>query len=215
MPGTDLICLEPPRTQSQMRSWAFAKRVCETVDVARAYRDVYDPGEEIEHKHYIAGAKLLKDPKVAEIIQAISRPALVELGVDKAHALKRLLETIDGDLTDYARTDGSFMTLDEIRQLPIEKRRLVKKYKETYTETGGLKSREIELEPKHPALALLAQIQQWVKPGNTTIITNETIVTYIGVAQRRAQLAADAARKAAEESKSAKHLARAAGVKGE
>lgn len=213
--------LPAPLTQRQLQHWAFAKRLCETANVAEAYRDVFDPGEDLTPYSHTAGARLLKDPEVGQIVKSIAAPALVELGVSRNHALRRLLETIDSDITDYFTLDtkdddgkvirGRVMTPSEMRQLPFEKRRLIKKFTEREYADGSIK-REFELESKGDALKLLAQIEQWVQPGNTTIINNETIVTFINAARQKHQERSKAALEAAATSKTIAQLARPEGV---
>lgn len=208
-PSAALLALPAPCTQTELRNRHFAKRLCETVSVAEAYRDVFDPGESITPYHQIAGARLMKDETVLTIVKEVSLPALVEMGVERNHALKRLLETIDSDITDYASIDGKIMSLAEMRSLPFEKRRLVKKIKERFDpETGGLVNREIELEGKEGALRLLAQVQQWVQPGATVNVKNENIVNYITVANKVAEGRVKLAREEAAKSKSADQLTR-------
>lgn len=198
--------LAAPRTQTQLRTWAFAKRICETVNVAEAYRDTFDPGEQISPRHHAAGAAMLKKEEVGLIVKAIAAPALVELGVDRNHAIKRLLEAADGDVTDYYDGD-TMMSPSQMRaQLTPEKRRLIKKIKERILPTGEIQ-REIEMEGKHEALRLLAQIQQWVQPGSTTIVNNETIVTYLNIATKSAAELQKKARETAANSNSANQLA--------
>jgi len=208
-PSAALLALPPPCTQTELRHRHFAKRLCETVSVAEAYRDVFDPGEDITPYHHISGSRLMKDEAVLTIVKEVSLPALVEMGVERNHALRRLLETIDSDITDYASIDGKIMSLAEMRNLPFEKRRLVKKIKERFDpETGELVNREIELEGKEGALRLLAQIKQWVQPGATVNVKNENIVNYITVANKVAEGRVKLAREAAAKSKSAEQLSR-------
>lgn len=210
----NLPALPAPTTQTQVQHWAFAKRLCETVSVAEAYRDVYDPGEDVTQSHYLAGGRLLKDPQIGEIVRVIALPALVEIGVDKSHALTRLLQTIDADPTDYVGADGAYLAPADLRKLPLEKRRLIRRMHVGRSKDGAIFTTDIELEPKHPALQLLAQIQQWVKPGTTTVINNETIVNHIAIASKAAERLVENQRKAAIECKSAQQMRRAAGVDG-
>lgn len=206
-----MLALPPPMTETEVRQWAFAKRVCETADVGEAYRDVFQPGEAMQPWFHQRGAAMLKHEDVRKIIAHIAGPALVELGVDKTHVIRRLLETIDSDITDYIGADGLLMNGDDMRDLPHAKRRLVKKLKERYSPlTGELVSREIELEPKHPAMQLLAGIQQWIKPGGDTIVNNETIVTFMTVANRQAQVRAKELRDKASTSNSSTQITRPA-----
>ena len=215
--------LEAPTTETQVREWAFAKRVLETVDVAVAYRDVYDPGSPIEPRHHAAGANRLTKPEVGKLIQRLAAPALVAAGVERAFALRRLLQTIDGDLTDYVDDTveldkegkplpkrGSFMTLAQIKErLPPEKRRLIRKYRETLKD-GEVVKREIELEPKSQALELLARIQQMVQPTSLTMMNTETIINVITVAQSKGVKRAEALRGTLAASKTAGGMQRSA-----
>jgi hypothetical protein len=215
--------LEAPTTQTQLREWAFAKRVLETVDVGVAFRDVYDPGEAVEPRHHARGANLMTRPEVSKLIQRLAAPALIAAGVERAFALKRLIQTIDADLTDYVDDTieldeegkplpnrGSFMTLAQIKErLPPEKRRLIRKYRETLKD-GAVVKREIELEPKSQALELLARIQQLVQPNTQNVMNSETIINVITVAQNRAVKRADALRATLVDSKTVGQMQRSA-----
>jgi hypothetical protein len=208
--------LEAPETQTQLREWAFAKVVLETVDVGVAYRDVYDPGEPVTAYHHARGANLLSRPEVGKLIQRLAPPALVAAGVERGFALRRLIQTIEADITDFVdeavklddegkeiEPTGAFMSLAEIKKnLPPEKRRLIRKFRETYNaKTGVLVKREIELEPKSQALELLARIQQLVQPSNLNIMNSETIINVISVAHSKATKRADTIRATLEGSK--------------
>lgn len=217
--------LEDPTTQTQLREWAFAKTVLETVDVGVAYRDVYDPGAELKAYHHARGANMLTKPEVGKLIQRLAPPALIAAGVERAFALRRLIQTIEADLTDFVdmspvldadgkdtgKVRGGFMTLDDIRKtLPPEKRRLIRKFRESFDKEGNLVKREIELEPKHQALELLARIQQLVQPTTLTLMKSETIINVITAAQSKALKRADALRAELVSSKTAGQIQRSA-----
>lgn len=205
--------LEAPTTQTQLRDWAFAKRVLETVDVGVAWRDVYDPGVELSARHHANGANALTRPEVGKLIQRLAPPALVAAGVERAFALRRLIQTIEADLTDYIDPQTeSFMTLARMKEfLPPEKRRLVRKYRETlHPKTGAVIKREIELEPKSQALELLARVQQLVQPSSLNIMNSETIINVISVAHSKATKRADQIRATLADSKTAGQMQRSA-----
>lgn len=210
----EVLNLPAPTTQTTLRRWAFAKRLCETCNVATAYRDVFDPLEgEPTHDHYTRGNALLKDKDVAQIVRTIATPALVTLGVDKSFVLKRLIENIDVDVTDYIdNATGSFMNLDAMKEkLPLEKRRLVRKVIERFDKDGNLTKRELELHDPHKAMELLARIQQWVQPGALNVnITNETIVGFIQIAREEAEKKKATLIEASKDSAAAGQLSRAA-----
>lgn len=212
--------LSEPQTQDELRQWAFAKRVLEVVDVAAAYRDVFAPGQDVEAYHYAAGNRLLKKVEVGKLIKQLAPPALVAAGVDRDFALRRLIQTVDGDVTDYATVEvdeegnerSGFMSLAQIKKLPLEKRRLIKRYVEVFDKDGKVRRREIELEPKQPAIDLLARIQQWVQPNQLNVTNSETIINVITVAQKAAERRAAALRDAAGASRTAQQMTRSAGA---
>lgn len=194
------LALIPPKDQTTLQRWAFARRLCEVMDVAEAYRDTYEPWEEILPKHYQAGNGLLKREDVQEIVRTLVQPVLVELGVDKQYVLKKLLTTLEGDLTEYAtivvdsegKEHSRFMSLHELQKLPPDKRKLIKKFEEKNTQFGL--QRKIELRDPEAAMLLLARIQNMISDSNTTtVINNETIVMHMtlaakGVDKRRADM---------------------------
>jgi len=186
--------LPAPRTQTEMRRWAFAKRLLEVVDVGAAYRDVFNPGNNVEPRHVVAGNKLLKEEDVGKIVAYLAEPALVAAGVEREFAIKRLVAMIDGDITDFADDEGSFMDLKAMKDLPPEKRRLVRKYGERFGATGSLTSRTLELEPRIPALELMARILKLVQPVGVTV-NNNTANVFSDMTKE--QLLAEIARKMA------------------
>jgi hypothetical protein len=160
--------LREPRTETELRGMTFAEQVLLTVEVGTAYRNVFAPGEDVSAAHRAAGARLMKDSYVGMWIGHLATHALAAAGVQREHAIRRLLETIEADLTDYVYTDGDkkgeFMDLATIREtLPLAKRRLIRKV----TPSG-----DIELEPKQPALELLARIEQLVQPNQVNVQNN-------------------------------------------
>ncbi len=180
----DKAVLREPQNQNEVRQVSFAQQVLTTVDVGLAYRNVFCPGVEVEARHRIAGNKLMQDPYVGAWIGHLAGHALAAAGVEREHAMRRLLEAIDSDLTDYVFTEGAnkgkFMDLATIREtLPHEKRRLIRKV----TPCGS-----IELEPKQPAIELLARIAQLVQPNSVNVINNNifpvTEITVTGVKPR-------------------------------
>jgi hypothetical protein len=158
-----------------LRKWAFAKRLLEVVDVGAAYRDVFHPGKDVTPGYVIAGNNLLKDENVGKVVKHLAEPALLAAGVEREFAIKRLVETVDSDLTDFATEGGSFMDLAQMRELPANKRRLVKKYQERVGKDGEITSRTIELEPKQPAMELLARILNLVQPASVTINNEQNL----------------------------------------
>lgn len=167
------LALERPRTQSDLRKVAFANRVLEVVSVAQAYRDTYRPGQDVTTYDYVKGSELLKDADVGPFVGKLAEKALAEAGIDRMHAMIRLKETIEADLTDYVHTAddpekkirrGDFMDLADVRdKLPHEKRRLIKKVS---------KEGRIELESKQHALELLARIQSMLPSPSVTVNNN-------------------------------------------
>jgi hypothetical protein len=174
--GELATALTEPRTQTDLRKWAFAKRLLEVVDVGAAYRDVFHPGKDVTPGYVIAGNNLLKDENVGKVVKHLAEPALLAAGVEREFAIKRLVETVDSDLTDFADDAGSFLDLAAMKaNLPPEKRRLVKKYRETIGPKGDVTSRTIELEPKQPAMELLARILNLVQPASVTINNEQNL----------------------------------------
>jgi len=186
--------LPEPRTQTELRRWAFAKRLLEVVDVGAAYRDVFNPGKDVEPRHAVAGNKLLKDEDVGKIVAHLAEPALVAAGVEREFALRRLVAIVDADLTDFADDSGSFMDLKAMKELPPEKRRLVRKYGERMGKDGDVTSRTLELEPRMPALELMARILSLVQPAGVTV-NNNTANVFSDMTKE--QLLAEIARKMA------------------
>jgi hypothetical protein len=177
-----VIRLAPVISQRRLRALAFARIFAENMDSGQAYREVYRPGENPLPTDKIKGDRLLHVPYVQEQVGDCLKPAMVALGVDQTFGLRRLIETIDSDITDYVRVtkpsgandSAELMTLAEMKEaLPLAKRRLIRKYKITYDQYGGVKSREIELEPKQPAMELLAKIRGWVREGANVISADE------------------------------------------
>jgi hypothetical protein len=167
-----------PKTQTELRHWAFARQICETTDVAVAYRNTFRPGKDVNHNDYIAGTKLLGD--VAGIVRQIAEPALIELGVEKSLALRRLLETVESDITEFCKNDGSYLSMEEIKAMPHEKRRLIKKLETAERGKKGRVVTNIVLESKEKALHLLGQIQGWIKPAGVTVNNNvQTVVAQL------------------------------------
>jgi hypothetical protein len=171
-PASNVTTIMPRLTQRRLRMLAFARRFAETMDAGEAYRDIYRPAENPKPTDKHHGERMLRVPMVQQFVAELVKPALVTLGVDKMHAIRRLIETIDGDVTDYVkvvpsrdgRDQAELMSAAEIREaLPLAKRRLIKKIKITHDQYGGIKSREIELESKQAALELLAKLQGWIK----------------------------------------------------
>lgn len=186
--------MQPRLTQRRLRYMAFARKFCETMDTAQAYRDVFRPMTNPKDSDKIHGDKLLKIKFVQDRIGEIITPAVKALGVDQTFVIRRLLETIDGDITDYTKVvpgaagdAADLMSLKEMREaLPLSKRRLVKKYKVIYDQFGQVKSREIELEPKQPAMELLAKIRGWVSGDKTILINGEEMMRRIEQARAAA-----------------------------
>jgi hypothetical protein len=205
--------LAEPTTSSDLREWAYAKRLLEVVDVGEAYRDVFHPGKKVTPNYVYAGQRMLRQESVGKIIKYLAPPALMAAGVEREFALRRLIETIEADITDYADGAGSFMNLDQIRaKLPPEKRRLIRRYKEQFDKEGNVTSRTIELEPKHQALELLARIQQLVQPNTLNVVNNETIVNVINVAQQNAAKRQREMLTVIDSSKTGAQLSRATGA---
>lgn len=195
--------MAPRLTQRRLRLMAFARKFCETMDSAQSYRDVYRPLTNPMPGDKLHGDKLLKIKFVQDRIGEIITPAVKALGIDQSFVIRRLLETIDGDITDYVkvvpgvdgRDQADLMSLQEMRDaLPLAKRRLVKKYKVIYDQFGMVKSREIELEPKQPAMELLAKIRGWVNGDKTILINGEEMMRKIEEARAAAVDRAEAIR---------------------
>lgn len=199
-PASNVTEIKPRITQRRLRMIAFARVFAETMDSGQAFRDVYRPAENPHPTDRQRGESMLRLPFVQKHVGEVLRPTLVALGVDQTFAIRRLIETIDGDLTDYMRqvpgTDtADIMTLTEMREaLPLAKRRLVKKYKVTYDQYGGIKSREIELEPKQGALELLAKIKGWIKADAHIHIDGDEMLRKIDEARHSAVGAAEVIR---------------------
>lgn len=217
-----VVDLAPRITQRRLRFIAFARIFAETMDPAQAYRDVYRPATNPKDGDKQLGDKLLKIKYVQERIGEFLKPALLALGVDQTFALRRLLETIDGDLTDYVkqvpsvneRDVASLMSLKEMRDaLPLSKRRLIKRYKETFDQYGMLKSREIELESKQPALELLAKIKGWIGGGTELVVNGDTMMRMIDEARKLAVSRSEALRGEFTTSKTFQQLNRPDSVK--
>lgn len=212
--------ITPRITQRKLRMLAFARMFVECMDSGRAFRDVYRPATRAEPKDKTRGDRLLKIPEVQKLIGEMLKPAMIAMNVDNAFALRRLLETIDSDLTDYVNElpdkdgniDPRLMSLTEMKEaLPLAKRRLVRKYKETFNEFGGIKTREIELEPKQPAMELLAKMRGWVSDG-PTIIDGDAMIRLFEAARSAAQDRSADMRSSIANSRTAKQISRPAMV---
>lgn len=205
-------------TQRNLRVKAFARRFAETMDSAEAYRDVYRPATNPQPGDKARGDRLLRLPEVQKLVGDMIKPTLVAMGVDQSFALRRLIETVDSDITDYhnplaEKGKSSFMSLAEMReQLPLEKRRLIKKYKETYDQMGFIKSIDVELEPKQPALELLAKMRGWVQPDNNVIVDGDAMLALMDAARAAAADRADQLRASFATSRTASQINRPAGV---
>jgi hypothetical protein len=206
------VVLREPRTETELRGQTFAEQVLLTVEIGTAYRNVFAPGQDVTPYHRSAGARLLKDEYVGLWIKELATHALESASVDRAHAIKRLLETIDSDITDFVHEGrDEFMSLKEIRdKLPLEKRRLIRKYTERLNKDGYVVSRTIELEPKQPAIDLLARIQRWVSPDQINVVKGDMIVNVISQAQNAAIRRVEALRPVIEGSKTVKMISRSA-----
>jgi hypothetical protein len=212
-----VLDLAPRLTQRRLRVIAFARVFAETMDTAQAFRDVYRPAENPLPTDKTNGDRLIRTKAAQKAVADFLKPHLVALGVDQTFALRRLLETIDGDITDYVKVvpsqDGKdvadLMSLKDMREaLPLAKRRLVRKYKVTYDQFGQVKTREIELEPKQPALELLAKIKGWVTPGTQVNINGDDMLRMIEAARKAAPLRADEMRTIYAESRTIGQLNR-------
>jgi hypothetical protein len=206
------VVLREPRTETELRGMTFAEQVLLTVEVGTAYRNVFDPGQDVTPYHRAAGSRLLKDEYVGVWIKELATHALEAAGVDRGHAIRRLIETIDSDITDYVdEGTDSFMSLKEMRdKLPLEKRRLIRKYTERVNKKGRVVARIIELEPKQPAIDLLSRIQRWVSPDQVNIVKGDMIVNVISAAQNTALKRVEALRPVIEGSKTVKQISRSA-----
>lgn len=202
-PASNVTEIKPRLTQRRLRALAFARAFAETMDAGQAYRDIYRPAENPKPNDKLNGDRLLRTPFVQKAVGDLIKPALVALGIDKSFALRRLIETIDGDITDYVkhvpsadgRDNADLMSPTEMREaLPLAKRRLVKKFKVTYDQYGSIKSREIELEGKQGALELLAKMQGWVKPDSHIHIDGDEMMRKIDEARAAAPIAAEVIR---------------------
>lgn len=220
-PASNVAEIKPRLTQRRLRMLAFARVFAETMDAGQAYRDVFRPAENPKDSDKINGARLLTTKLVQAQVAELIKPALIAMGVDRQFALRRLIETIDGDFTDFSRqvksADGrdtaDLMTPQEMREaLPLAKRRLVKKYKVTYDQYGGIKSREIELEAKQPALELLAKMQGWVKPDAHIHIDGDEMMRKIEEARQAAPAQAEVIRGQFKELNTFKQLSRPANL---
>lgn len=190
--AVNVVQIGPRITQRRLRMMAFARIFAETMDSGQAYRDVYRPATNPKDTDKLHGDKLLRTDFVQKHVGILLKPALVALGVDQAFALRRLIETIDGDITDYVKPvvgdddvgTTQLMTLEDIRDtLPLGKRRLIRKYEEKYDKDGNLRSRGIELEPKQPALELLARIRGWIKSDTNLIVNGDLMLQMIDQAR--------------------------------
>jgi hypothetical protein len=214
------VTLHEPRNQHELRQVDFVHHLLKTVEVARSYRDVFAPGTDVTSAHHVAGTRMMKDPYVGIWIKELAKHALEAAGVDRELAIRRLLQTIDSDITDFGRTvvgedgvevDDGFMSLKEMREkLPLEKRRLIRKYTERLNAKGAVIMRQIELEPKHQALELLARIQNWVSPDQVNVVHGDMIVNVISRAQSAALRRVAALRPAIEGSATATQISRSA-----
>jgi hypothetical protein len=83
---------------------------------------------------------------VQTAVGELLKPAMTAMGLDKTFVLRRLIETIDSDVTDYvkvvptstARTNADLMSPREMREaLPLSKRRLIKKFKSPTISTAA------------------------------------------------------------------------------
>lgn len=173
-----LPALMQPTTMTEARRLAFARRFLQTVDPGEAFRDTFHPAEDLEPKHTVAGNKLIKEPDVAAVIREYARPAMVDAGVELQFVLSRLIGAIDSDITDFATDDGGFMDLAEMKQLPPEKRRLVRKYAVRPGKFGDAVS--LELEPKLQSLELLSRILGLVQPASVTV-NNNSVAMFQGM----------------------------------
>jgi hypothetical protein len=198
---------------------AFARLFAETMDAGQSYRDIYRPAENPRPTDKQHGDKLLRTKFVQQAVGDLLKPALIALGVDKTFALRRLIETVDGDITDYVKvvpsTNGQdnadLMSPSEIREaLPLAKRRLIKKFKVSYDQYGGIKSREIELEAKQPALELLAKMQGWIKTDAHIHIDGDEMMRKIDEARAAAPLQAEVIRGTFKDLKTFQQLQRPA-----
>lgn len=199
-PKPKVVRLPTNITQRRLRLKAFARKFAETMDSAEAYREIYRPATNPQPGDKTKGDRLLKLPEVQKLVGELIQPALVAMNVDHAFALRRLIETIDSDITDYAemivpgveaeelmRKNSGFMSLLDMRELlPVEKRRLIKKYKVTYDQLGMVKSREIELEPKQPALELLAKMRGWVQGDTNVVVDGDAMLALLEHARNSA-----------------------------
>jgi hypothetical protein len=218
--GEKSLQAREPTTQTEIRQVAFASAVLTIMNVAEAYRDVFDPGAPITPAHHISGSRMLKDRYVGSWIRSLATHSLEEAGVDRTLAVRRLLQTIESDITDYVRVekddDGhiiydGFMSLSQIREaLPPEKRRLIKKYTERLNKDGVVTSRTIEMESKQAAIELLARIQKWVAPGEVNVVQAGMIVNVISSAQATALRKMEALRPAIEGSNTVSGISRSA-----
>jgi hypothetical protein len=147
---------------------------------------------------------------VQKIVGDLIKPTLVHMGVDESWGLRRLIETIDSDITEFAGPKGGFMSLQEIQELPLEKRRLIKKYKETFDQYGGLKSREVELEPKQPAMELFAKMRGWVRDEQQVLVDGDALLRLMDQAAAVAETRTAQVRAAAAQSRTAQQFSRPA-----
>lgn len=220
--GTNVVSITPKITQRRLRMIAFARKFAETMDAGMAYRDIFRPATNPEPDDRMRGERMLRIKFVQKRVGEYLEPALVALGVDQQFAVRRLIETVDGDLTDFCKIVKSkdekdiaaLMNLEEMREaLPLGKRRLVKKYKETFDQFGNLKTREIELESKQAALELLAKIRGWVSGDRLTVIDGEEMLRKIEAARHASLNKADAIRGEFRESQTFRQLQRPETVK--
>lgn len=203
----------------------FAMRYAATLNLVGSYEAVYGTRSK---KPSEQAARLLQIPEVAQLVAEEIRPTLERLGVTKDFTVRRLLEEIDADIFDYVRSDGSLMTLAEIKALPLSKRRLIvdmdliedgesgfrrRQWLESHEEGGSAPeavyravARTID---KQKALATLARLQGWFGGSEQPAAFGTGFIQVLIEATARADAMMKDIRPVIDNSKSIKHLDRA------
>ena len=141
--------------------------------------------------------RLFKKPKMIEAIRlymaGVKNPKLT-----KEWALKTWQQMIETNVLDYMDDDGRYLTVKELRELPLYVQRAIKKIdvhtrntdkenEDGTTTTTTTQRVSIELVDKQKALSDMARAEKWIET-HMTINNNQNIITadsLIEAAQRR------------------------------
>lgn len=145
----------------------FCQKYLECGNASEAYRFAYPCKNMSDKTINEAASRLLKNSKASARVAELQAQTAEICELGRSDIIRVLSGAIMADITDYATPEGC-VRAEDIKKMPIEKRRLIEKIEAT---RDGVK---ITLMSKAGAIERLCKITGWDAPAQSEIkLTNE------------------------------------------